>query len=140
MKRVLWILMLSFLLFSLPSCEKDKEVLLSEFVIGEWDSQEVLLGETPIVFKVHINTDGNYVLSLSDGTTAVILPEAWYKVDDGDNTITIRQPDFDSGDGVTPTDEVTFDVLWKAGGNSMTWTPVDAEDDTPVLVWTRVDN
>jgi hypothetical protein len=139
MKKVFVILALAFFaMTTFNSCQKDEGMKLSEFVIGEWDSQEVLLGETPIVFKVHINTDGNYVLSLSDGTTAIILPEAWYTVDNGKSTITIQQPDFDSGDGVTPTDEVTFDVLWKEGGNSMTWTPVDNEDDTPVLIWTRV--
>jgi hypothetical protein len=120
------------------SCEKEKEIKLSEYVIGEWDSQELNLGETPVIFKVHINTDGRYVLSLTDGTNAIICPEAGYTVDNENSTITIDQPDFDPNDGLTPTETQTFDVTWVEGSDVMTWIPDNSGGgDAPTIVWTR---
>jgi len=136
MKKFAFLLVTMFLLFA-TSCTKD-EMKLSEYVIGEWDSQELNLGETPVIFKVHINTDGTYVLSLTDGTNAIICPAAGYVIDDEANKITIDQPDFDPNDGLTPTDTQTFSVTWVEDNPVMTWIPDNSSGgDAPTIVWTR---
>ena len=122
----------------LQSCEEEEEPAqaLSAFVIGEWQSQEVMLGETSAVFfYADIEEDG-YTLILTDGDNEVPLPKAGYTVDDDANIMTIDQPTFP---GDEPSDEVvSFKVEWTVGGDVMTWLPVDPlEDDAPILVWTR---
>ena len=137
MKKTILILLAMFLSIGMfTSCEKDNPQLLSEFVIGKWQSQVVDLGdvETDIYFMVAITAD-NYYLSMTDGENSVDLPQAGYVVDDDANTITIDQPQFPDDD---PSDEVvSFKVTWEEGGNTMTWLPIDPlENDTPTLVWT----
>ena len=139
MKKVALLLMLAFFGVSVfTSCEEEEDAQqLTEFVIGEWYSQVVDMGdvETDIYFLVDIELD-HYSLSMTDGTTTVDLPDADYTIDDDASTISIEQPTFP---GNEPTGEwISFKVTWEEGGNTMTWLPVDPlENDAPTLVWTR---
>ena len=126
----------AFLLLGV-SCKKDTK--LSEFVVGNWKSQELNLGNSPLgYFNVTIEANNKYVLkfTLSDGSQSLTCPETGYTIDDGKNQIIIDQPTFDPQNPGTGT--VSFDVLWKAGEKTMTWTPVAGSDGSqPTLVWTR---
>ena len=117
-----------------------KETKLSEFVIGNWKSQELNLGTLTLgYFNATINVNNTYVLkfTLSDGSQSVTCPSAGYTINDGKNQITIDQPQFNPQTPVSGT--TTFNVLWKAGDNTMTWTPTDATGDNPppTIVWTK---
>jgi len=139
MKKSLVVLLAVFLSLGLfTACEEQQDpVLLSDYVIGEWYSQVVDMGdiETDIYFLVDIEKD-HYTLSMTDGETTVDLPDAGYVVDNDANVITIDQPQFPDNE---PSDEViSFKVTWEEGGNTMTWLPVDPlENDAPTLIWTR---
>ena len=136
MKKVLAMLAL-ILIFSI-SCEK--ETKLSDFVIGSWTSQELVLGDSPFgTFEAVIRLDAMYTLkfTLSDGSASISCPATGYSIDDAKNQIIIDEPDFDPNDGVTPTETQTFNVTWTEGTKIMTWIPVDGGTDAPTLVWTR---
>ena len=141
MKKTIFILLAFFLTMGIfTSCEEEEEPAqtLTAFVIGEWYSDVVDMGdiETDIYFLVDIEKD-HYTLSMTDGTTTIDLPDAGYVVNDDANTITIDQPQFPDDE---PSDEVvSFKVTWEEGGNTMTWLPVDPleDDGPPTLVWTR---
>jgi len=144
MKKSLLILLAIFLTTSIfTSCDKDNPQLLSDFVIGTWQSQELVLGDSPFgTFTAVIKTNNKYVLTFtmttSDGTQSITSPETGYSIDEDKSQIIITQPDFEPNDGVTPTDTQTFDVAWTVGGNTMTWTPIGGSD-APTLQWTRGD-
>ena len=138
MKKTLLILLAIFLTTSIfTSCDKDNPQLLSDFVIGTWQSQVVDLGDvdTDIYFLVDIEED-HYTLSMTDGENTVDLPDAGYVVDNDKNTIEIDQPQFP---GDEPSGEtVLFSVTWVEGGTTMTWLPIDPlANDAPTLIWTR---
>lgn len=139
MKKLLFIILAMFLSIGMfTSCEEEEEPAqqLSEYVIGKWQSQEVMLGETSAVyFYVNIQEDV-YTLILTDGENESPLPVAGYTVDNDANTITIDQPTFP---GDEPSDEVVpFDVIWTEGVDVMTWVGKDTGDDSPpTLIWTR---
>ncbi len=137
MKKLL--LLCTFLLLILSvSCTKNTQ--LSEFVVGNWKSQTLTLGNSPFgYFSVDIKANDKYVLSFTVPTmdTTLVCPETGYSVDNTKSQVTIDQPTFP---GNTPsTGTVTFDVAWKEKTNNyMTWTPVDTTGNgTPTLDWTR---
>lgn len=135
MKRLLGIL--AFILLFSIGCEKDQK--LSDFVIGSWTSQELVLGDSPFgTFEAVIRLDATYTLkfTLSDGSASIECPPTGYSIDDAKNQIIITEPDFDPNDGVTPTGTQTFDVEWVEGSKIMTWIP-QSGGDAPTLVWTR---
>jgi len=138
MKKTILILLAMFLSIGMfTSCEKDNPQLLSELVIGEWQSQVVDLGdvETDVYFLVDIEAN-YYTLSMTDGVTTIDLPQAGYVVDNDANTIEIDQPQFPDDE---PSDEtVLFTVTWIEGQNTMLWTPIEGSD-APSLQWTRGD-
>jgi hypothetical protein len=136
MKKVLLTIATLFLLF-ITSCEK--ETKLSDFVIGSWTSQELVLGDSPFgTFEAVIRLDATYTLkfTLSDGSASISCPATGYSIDDAKNQIIIDEPDFDPNDGQTPTGTQTFDVTWSKDSKIMTWIPVNSTD-APTLVWTR---
>jgi len=139
MKKTLLILLAIFLTTGIfTSCDKDNPQLLSDFVIGTWQSQVVDLGDvdTDIYFLVDIEAN-SYTLSMTDGVNTVELPQAGYVVDNDANTIEIDQPQFPDDE---PSDEtVLFSVTWVEGQNTMLWTPVGSGSDAPTLQWTRGD-
>jgi hypothetical protein len=134
MKKVLFLVAV-ILMFGI-SCTKDTK--LSEFVVGNWKSQTLTLGDSPLgYFTATIKATNKYVLkfTLSDESQSITCPEVGYTIDDGKNQITIDQPTFDPQNPATGTQ--TFDVSWDKDVNStMTWTPPN-NSDAPVLVWTR---
>lgn len=134
MKKLIGLLMLIFISIS---CEK--EMKLSDFAIGTWKSQELVLGDSPFgTFTAVIRLDGTYILSftLSDGSASITCPATGYSIDDDKNQITIDEPDFDPNDGQVPTGTQTFDVEWNKDTKVMTWLPLSG-GDAPTLVWTR---
>lgn len=139
MKKVLFFIT-AMLFFLTTSCEKEK-VELSEFVIGDWKSQVMNLGDSPLgYFLATINANNTYVLTftLSDGSASITTDPAAYSVDDVNSQITIAEPNFEgeeqSGDPIM----ITFNVTWSPDGDTMTWTPADVQEDgPPVLVWTK---
>ena len=138
MKRLIYLIGIIFATTFFIGCEKEDPQLLSEFVIGSWESQEIYLGDTPVYFTVDIDAT-SYYLSLTDGTQSIDLPAGDYMVDNDLNTITIDHPQFP---GNEPNDDyISYDVTWLEGGNTMTWTPYDSppDSDPPVLVWTLVE-
>ena len=135
MKRLLFLFLT--MIFFATSCEKDLK--LSDFVIGSWTSQELVLGDSPLgKFTADIKLNATYTLKfeLSDGTASISCPATGYSIDDDKNQIIIDEPDFDPNDGQTPTGTQTFDVTWSEGSKTMTWIPVEG-GDAPTLVWTR---
>jgi len=135
MKRLLFLFVT--VLFLGVGCEK--ETKLSEFVVGNWKSQELVLGDSPFgTFTAVIKATNKYTLTftLSDGSASISCPETGYTIDDAKSRIIITEPDFDPNDGVTPTGTQTFDVTWKEGEKVMTWIPLSG-GDAPTLVWTR---
>jgi hypothetical protein len=136
MKKFAFLLVTMFLLFA-TSCEK--ETKLSDFVVGKWKSQELVLGDSPFgTFTATINANNTYVLTftLSDGSASLTCPATGYTIDDAKSQIIINEPDFDPNDNQTPTGTQTFDVEWSDGSKIMTWIP-QSGGDAPTLVWTR---
>jgi hypothetical protein len=134
MKKILFLMVM--ILFT-TSCEK--ETKLSEFAIGTWKSQELVLGDSPFgTFTAVINSNNTYTLKfeLSDGSASITCPPTGYEIDDDKNQIIIDEPDFDPNDGQTPTETQTFDVEWNQNSKVMTWIP-QSGGDAPTLVWTR---
>jgi hypothetical protein len=135
MKRLLFLFIT--VLFLGVSCEKDTK--LSEFAIGTWKSQELVLGDSPFgTFTAVIKATNKYTLTftLSDNSASISCPETGYTIDDDKNQITITEPDFDPNDNQTPTGTQTFDVEWDKDSNVMTWLPQNG-GDAPTLVWTK---
>ena len=137
MKKLFIILAMFLAVGFFTSCEEDEEPAqtLTAFVIGEWESQDLMMGDTEAHFLVDIEED-HYTLTLVVGDESAELPDEGYTVDDDASTITIDQPQMP---GEEPSDDVvTFKVTWMEGGDTMTWLPVDPLDnDVPTLVWTR---
>jgi hypothetical protein len=136
MKKFGFLLVTMFLIFAI-SCEK--ETKLSDFVIGKWKSQELVLGDSPFgTFTATMNANNTYVLTftLSDGSASLTCPATGYTIDDDKNQITIDEPDFDPNDNQTPTGTQTFDVEWAKDSKIMTWIPQNG-GDAPTLVWTK---
>jgi len=136
MKRLVFLFLT--MIFFATSCEKDLK--LSEFAIGTWKSQELVLGDSPFgTFTAVINSNNTYTLKfeLSDGSASITCPPTGYTIDDAKSQITIDEPDFDTTDNEVPEGTQTFDVEWAQDGKVMTWLPVDSSGDAPTLVWTR---
>lgn len=135
MKKILVTVTALFLVFS-TGCEKEQK--LSEFIIGEWISQEINLDETTVVtFLVDIGAS-QYTLSLTDGLQTMTLDPLSYTVDNELNEITIEEPVF-TGKGAKSGDPImiTFSVTWMKNGNTMTWTPKSEQMGAPIIIWTR---
>ena len=137
MKKAFLFLMLSLFAVGLfTSCEKEEDpMLLSEYVIGEWRSQD-MEDMDGVYFLVDIEED-HYTLAMSNGDTTVFIPSAGYTVDNENDIITIDQPQMPGED---PSDDVVpFKVTWMETSDVMTWTPQEngGDNDAPTLVWTR---
>lgn len=137
MKKVLFLFVTMLLLG--VSCEK--EINLSDHIVGTWKSQELVLGDSPFgTFTAQINANNTYVLSftLSDGSASLTCPATGYTIDEDKSQITITEPDFDPNDNQIPTGTQTFDVEWDKDSKVMTWIPLNSGDGgAPTLVWTR---
>jgi hypothetical protein len=137
MKKTLILCIATILIIGIGfSCKK--ETPLSDFVIGTWKSDSLLLGDkgsAKVCFSAIIKTNDTYVLTLLQGTQSYTCPATGYSVDNDKNTFTLTEPDFDPNDGVTPTDTQTFDVVTN-GKSKMTWTP-QVSGGAPTMIWTK---
>jgi len=142
LKHILFAFLVIFAI-GFTSCEKEPDPqLLSEFVIGGWQTAALDMGEVApmyVYFNATINADNTYVLKMTlvDGGLSATCPATGYSIDNAKNQIIIDQPDFPD-DGETPTGTQTFDVTWVEGQNTMLWTPIEGSD-APTLQWTRGD-
>jgi len=137
MKKLIYLLALIFATSFFVSCEEEEEPAqtLTAFVIGDWISQEVPMGDTPAIFYADIEV-GFYTLTITGGGQSFEIPTAGYVIDEENSLITIDQPQMPGED---PSDDVIpFKVEWEEHGNTMTWLPVDPlENDAHTLIWTR---
>ncbi len=135
MKRLLFLLFIILL----PGAGCKKETKLSEFIIGKWESQqfEFTNSETgnsqPGYFVITINANNTVVASqiISAGAQTATSPTVGYKINDSRDQITLVQPILDPKVGTE-----VYNVLWKNGGNIMSWSPGDGTSTTSFL-WTR---
>lgn len=135
MKKILFLLTAMFLLFTI-SCEKE-ETKLSEFILGEWDSDVVIINpltedETPVFFYANFDEK---TFDLDFLTYPEKLP--WISVEDLNYTInnefnlTIDNP-------MVEGETVNFDVVWNSNDNKMVWIPTpDPDDNPPTMVFTK---
>lgn len=125
------------LVLVLPACEKEDSMLLSEYVIGEWFSQELTMDQVDVTYFIQID-DNTYSLRIyeaDDPSSFVDLDPAVYTVDDENNVITIDEPDFPGEESSTGT--VSFNVIWNEDTETMTWEPVeDGPHGPPTIIWT----
>jgi hypothetical protein len=135
MKRLL-ILFVIVLQFG-AGCKKDTK--LSEFMIGKWDSQEFGFIDSQTgssqkgFFTITINANNTVVASqiISAGAQTATSPTVGYKINNSRDQITLDQPILDPQVGTE-----VYNVLWKNGGNTMSWTPGDGTSTTSFL-WTK---
>jgi hypothetical protein len=135
MKRLLFFFVIVLLLGA--SCKKDTK--LSEFIIGKWQSQEFVFinsqaGNSQMgYFIVTINTNNTFIASLliSAGAQTATSPSVGYKINDSRDQITLDQPILDPQVGTE-----VYNVLWKNGGNIMSWSPGDGTS-TNSFLWTK---
>ena len=119
-------------------CEEEEEPAqtLTAFVIGEWYSMDLMMGDQEAHFLADIEAD-HYTLTLVVGDQSAELAPKAYTIDDVASTITIDQPQFP---GDEPSEEkIPFKVVWDEGGDTMTWLPVDPleDDGPPTIEWIR---
>jgi hypothetical protein len=135
MKRFLFLLTVVLLLG--VGCKKDPK--LSEFIIGKWVSQNFEFinsqtGDSQMgYFIITINSNNTCVASqiISAGAQSAISPTAGYTINNGKDQIKLDLPILDPVVGTE-----YYNILWKDGGNTMSWTPGDGTSNVSFL-WTR---
>ena len=119
------------------SCKKDTK--LSEFIIGKWGSQEFQFINSQTgnsqsgYLTITINSNNTIVASqiISAGAQTVTSPSVGYKINNSRDQITFDQAILDPQVGTE-----VYNVLWKDGGNTMSWSPGDGTSTTSFL-WTK---
>jgi hypothetical protein len=135
MKRLLFLFVIVFLVGA--SCKKD--IKLSEFIIGKWESQEFEFINSQTgnfqtgYFIITINANNTIVASqiISVGAQTATSPSVGYKINDSRDQIILDQPILDPQVGTE-----VYNLLWKKGGNMMSWTPGDGTSTTSFF-WTK---
>ena len=139
--------MLVFLVTSIfTSCEKENPELLSNFVIGEWESGIVDINggqDDYFIFFMNI-TEDHCSISLApsleggfpDMKRVVDLPNEDYTIHDEGNTIEIENFWNQSGDPIMSDVSITYNVEFNPDGNEMTWTVSYAPVYAPNFTWT----
>ena len=133
MKKYLFVLTAMLLLFT-TNCKKD-EVYLSDFVLGMWESDPILVDETSVVLMADFRSD-LYSLAISNAFTTFFLDPVTYMVDDDLNQIMVEEPDLSildlkSGDPIM----IKYFVQWESENRSMTWTPDSSNPYAPIITW-----
>ena len=127
----------TILLLPVAGCKKDPK--LSEFLIGKWASQEFVLINSQTgypqngYFIITINANNTCVVSqiISAGAQSFTSPTAGYTITKVRDQIKLDQPILDPQVG-----KEYYNVLWKDGGNTMSWAPGDGTS-TVSFLWTR---
>lgn len=125
MKKIPSLILLTILLLQ-ASCEKDKDQLLSDYVIGDWKTPIMFtLSSQPAWFEIEIS-GSVYSLMKTNGTNSVGWPNKTYSVSNPNKTITIKTMEVDPVDivyKVTLTDDPDM-MIWTteaAGGETFVW-------------------
>ncbi len=125
MKKIPSLILLTILLLPV-SCEKEKDPLLSDYVIGEWKTPIMFtLNSQPAWFEIEISASA-YSLMKTSGTNSVAWPNKTYSVSNANKTITIKTMETDPVDivyKVTLTDDPDM-MIWTteaSGGETFVW-------------------
>jgi len=128
-----------FLLALISSgCKKDEEMKLSEFIIGEWDSELTAInpgteGETLVYFYAEFKTNNTFdldFLTYPDKQPMYSFDSLNYTINNEFN-ITIDNPMLEGG-------TVNFDIVWNSAFDKMVWVPVyNPDDNPPTMIFTK---
>ena len=131
--RKLYAILALLLVFTL-GCKKEDEMTLSEFIIGEWDSELTAINpgeedEMLLYFYAEFKTN-MFDLDFLSYPEKIVM----YSIDSLNYTIinefnmTIDNP-MEEG-------TVSFDIVWNSAYDKMVWIP-DSEDGAPTMVYTK---
>ncbi|MGD2035905.1 MAG: hypothetical protein PVF73_12660 [Bacteroidales bacterium] len=128
-------------------CEKEESEpaqTLSQFIVGVWRSDAQSIdngqgGEMAVYYTASFYNNDMYYIEMdltrdavASFDTAGFTP---FTVNNETNVISVTEPDW-VFDNEPSTGEVTdFNVEWVEGTHTMTWTPVGAPEEAP-LIWT----
>ena len=127
---------LSLLLVFTIGCKKEEdEMKLSQFLIGEWDSELTVINpgeedETLVYFYAVFKTDNTFdldFLSYPDKQPMYSFEDLNYTINNEFN-MTIDNP--------MEVGTVSFDIVWNSGYDKMVWVP-DPNDGPPTMVYTK---
>jgi hypothetical protein len=136
MKKLFYILYAC--LFLAAGCSKEEEIKLSEFIIGEWDSDLTALNpgtedEIYVYFYASFDDDNTFdldFLSFPEKTLLYSFEDLNYTINNEFN-LTIDNP---MEEGKT----VDFDIVWNPDFDKMVWIPVYVMgENPPTIVFTR---
>ena len=128
MKKVLSFIF-AITLFSLTSCEKEKEIVLSEYVIGEWKTPTMYVHNAlPAWYEIEIS-NSTYSIMKTNGTSNTGWPNKSYSISNENNTITIKTFDIDPSN-------IIYKVTLTEDPNMMIWTT--EEDDGITFIWDKL--
>lgn len=129
---------LPFVLLFITACENEDKTTLSEFIIGEWDSEVSAINmgtedEVLVYFNAEFRTDNTFdldFLSYPEKISLYYFENLNYTVNNEFN-LTIDNP-------MVEGETVDFDVVWNPDFDKMVWVPVpDPEDNPPVIAFTK---
>jgi hypothetical protein len=127
---------LTLLLVFTVGCKKEEDVMkLSQFIIGEWDSELTAINpgaedEVLVYFYAEFKTDNTFdldFLSYPDKISMYSFTGLDYTINNEFN-MTIDNP-MEEG-------TVSFDIVWNSGYDKMVWVP-DPPDGAPTMVFTK---
>ena len=146
MKKILFPIALLFAIV-FTGCEKDESKpaqTLSQFIVGVWRSDAQSIdngqgGEMVVYYTASFYNNDMYYIEMdltkdavASFDTAGFTP---YSVNNETNIVSVTEPDW-VYDDVASTGVVTsFNVEWAENTHVMTWTPVGAPEETPII-WT----
>jgi len=128
MKKVLsFIIVIS--LFASTSCEKEKEIVLSEYVIGEWKTPTMYVHSAlPAWYEIEISST-TYSIMKTNGASSIAWPNKSYSVSNENNTITIKTFDVDQVN-------IIYKVTLTEDPNMMIWTT--DEEAGLTFIWEKL--
>ena len=128
MKKVLSFI-IAISLFSSTSCEKEKDISLSEYVIGEWKTPTMYVHNAlPAWYEIEIS-NSTYSIMKTNGTSNIGWPNKSYSVSNENNTITIKTFEIDPSN-------ILYKVTLTEDPNMMIWTT--EEDDGITFIWEKL--
>jgi len=131
-------LILSLLLVLSSGCAKEDEKELSEFIIGEWDSELSVINmgtedEVLVYFYATFRSDNTFdldFLTFPDKMPMYSFDDLNYTINSEFN-LTIDNP-METGE------TVDFDIVWNPGLEKMVWVPVYVPgENPPTMVFTK---
>jgi hypothetical protein len=108
------------------SCQKEKDIVLSEYIIGEWKTPTMyVFNDQPAWYEIEIS-NSTYSVMITNGTSFTGWPNKTYSVNNANNTITIKTLDVELNDiiyNITLTDDPNM-MIWTTeadGGVTFIW-------------------